>query len=813
VSEQGIRNIIQTHQERPIIKMAPDMVIYIDGLPYLINDYIGDGGVIVNFNDFVTAASGAVDLDTFIPAASITLSIPVDLKSLFMAPGGNRIFKTMSEVKVFAKGYYLTEDGRSVYHRVFWGIISSVSSTDNRKTLEITLACKGILHLFDLMQTNLNASAMTAQATGSTISPLMTKESGNSPFEIILQTFLAPLKTDVIDYATVNEQNTTAQDRNVFERAYISKWAVHLKKLQRSVRLFGLRDTRLEKTDPPTKAAEGSTDAGIATQTQAGKSEHKQSESDRQTKFFDVDQISKYLPDFRVGQMQLLQSKTVSRLARIKDMVTAMGWEGYQDLDGSVIFKPPLFNLDTRLSDCDHLRNPFIINLAEIIGQDNEMEDESQVRLTRLEVCGTISGTPMAEANTIILGHTGFIDPGLVRQFGLRTEAPRQMELLADNAYVQFAYAVAELNKMNKRWRTYTCTIPFRPELRLGFPIFVPHLDIYAYLENISWNYNRGGSCTMNLSCTSVRWREMFGKQKEDPETKTKSWIYTAIPDLVFAWSKKKPSDATVNSQGRLTDPVGSAASQPADKSAKPSATQAVQSDREAILSKLMMVEADLPGASWRVENGAGGFFSTQKSVDKTYYDQVKKTMPYTDSGGYTLIRPFPWGRFIKLEKALDTFTRHPDQQTGKLLPFEGKDKGQNAQSSADVKTGGDVSPYLMAALGTPSLSKSDPTKGNDAATKILKEFKNIHDLITPEDADAIVCFTLSYDEAFDTTTLAKSSNEFNDKDLETAKNSVAPPKMDKPLPDADPTKKADDYVRGVTKNGQTWEGEGGFSQ
>lgn len=62
-----IRNISQSVQEREIVKTAPDLVCYLDGLPYLRNYLIGSSPTelgdaqkpnssytLVNFNDHVT---------------------------------------------------------------------------------------------------------------------------------------------------------------------------------------------------------------------------------------------------------------------------------------------------------------------------------------------------------------------------------------------------------------------------------------------------------------------------------------------------------------------------------------------------------------------------------------------------------------------------------------------------------------------------------------------------------------------------------------------------------------------------------------
>ena len=48
-----------------------------------------------------------------------------------------------------------------------------------------------------------------------------------------------------------------------------------------------------------------------------------------------------------------------------------------------------------------------------------------------------------------------------------------------------------------------TVTIPHRPELRLGFPVYVSHLDQIWYVKGINHNIAFGGRATTSLSLTA----------------------------------------------------------------------------------------------------------------------------------------------------------------------------------------------------------------------------------------------------------------------------------------------------------------------
>ena len=790
-----VRNLLQTHQDRTVIKQAPDLVVYINGLPYFINDWVGTGGEVVNFNDHVVTASGSADTSTFIPAATVNLTVPNHLKHLFMGPGGNSPIHTMDEIKVFTRGYYLTKSGDTVYHRVFWGVVDMITPAESDTTLEITLSCKGILHMFDLMQFNLAPSAMQESFTGSPIADgFQTNEHAYNPLQIIAHMFLAALEDDVINAeSVVNGADRLGDGGSTFQSAYVSKWQQHLKNLTKGVRLFGLkenvRDINIREWTHPPKNSDDN-----ATQTRAsetGASVNVQTDA-RARDNYNLDLIAQFLPSFQIGNIELLQSTVTSRLARVNEMVTTMGWEGYQDLDGSIIIKPPLYNLDptnTADKNADWNRNPFIIHQDEKLGTDTLVEDSNQVRLTRAAVKGRLSDMMLEDGGPLTPVAVA-VDPILLRQFGLRQESYKLVDFICNNAYYLYAYAASELARTNKRMRTYTVTIPMRPELHLGFPIHVPHRDIMAYLENISWSYTRGGNSTMTLSCSMVRPRELMGADKVTNENgipvRTKNWV--PVKNAVLRWT----TDPALQVNTNPTNPIG------ADATAPASDATALTPNQKRFLSQIRNKSvivgdptAEMNGFAWRVMDdtgfsssdkvpemvatacghsspakmkedlaqrfgpAAGGFFTKERSVDPYYCCIVQNyAQPYTDAKGYVLARPFPWGRYQTLEDALDTFTR-PKAKAGKsggptksVLPFEGSTKSNTASSAISTAVQSQTDAFLLTGLGTPSTASD---------TTILK-LADLQSAIS----DDVTYFTVAYPTVNDPQASGLAPNPFN---------------------------------------------------
>lgn len=740
-SQNSTRNILQTHQERTVIKQAPDVVVYIDGLPYLFNRWGDEGPTVVNFNDYVVSASGAADIGTPIPSATINLSVPNHEKSKFMGPGGNVPLYTMSEIKVFTKGYYLTKDGQTVYHRIFWGIVDSITQADNGTSLEITLSCKGILRLFDIMQFNMNPALMTGQQAGTQVTPFKDVQALLTPLAAIEQMFSAPLgnefgNIDTVDPGTIlpvtasgvggDEANAKAIIDSVYSSS-VSKWFLHLKSIRKAVRLFGIKG---DLSDRPAPLAASDKDATVR-QSEKGATEKNTKTLAEALSTYEPDLIMEYLPSFAMGELNLMQSNVVSRLQRVSEMVSVMGWEGYQDLDGGIVIKPPLFNLNPLNTSTSEDRNPFIINLDEKLGTDTLLEDESQVVLTRVAVQGTLQA---ANAIQIENGGVNFLpvgiyaDPMLIRQFGLRHEGVKQISFVGNSANALYAYAVSELTKTIKRWKTYTVTIPMRPELRLGFPIHIAWRDMMGYLENISWTYTRGNSATMTLSTTMVRTREVVGVQKNGTMT------YAPVENAILRWTKARDSKSAT---GGIVDTNVTVATPVA---ARLTALQTKFQASTATTTNTVGMPQDLPGCAWRIQNDTGlkhdgeapgatdvqfvkagtspdkfkarfesDFFVKQRPADAYYMLAVQTyAMPYTDSMGYVLARPFPWGRYTKLETALDVFTRASGGRTGSVLSFDSTRRSKadpNGLITSFQKDRTDA--FLLTGLGTPSFGSA----------------------------------------------------------------------------------------------------------
>ena len=338
-----IRNIAQTVQEREIVKTAPDVVIYIEGRPYIINPYLNtqdakhqsDGlYTIVNFNDYVDSFSVSYRTDDLTPSGSFSLSVPSSQKYLFQAPGGNNIIETMMQVQVFAKGYYPSPNGNTLYYRVFKGLVTNVTYTDTGTSLQISVNLAGMLQFLAKMYIDLQPAVLTSSPTGA--KPYESIQYKMNPYQALADTFLRAITPEGYEIVSIMQANDLANSNGAtassnvadwsgaIKAGYIGRWQTILTNIMRDVRIlgYGVKDALgLEEgeegvKDPqiyhdkfskvPDDAISSKTPemAGALGQRVPVKSQAQQvTDPD-----YYVDIMRKYLPDFSVKSLGLLEA-------------------------------------------------------------------------------------------------------------------------------------------------------------------------------------------------------------------------------------------------------------------------------------------------------------------------------------------------------------------------------------------------------------------------------------------------------------------------------------------------------------------------
>jgi hypothetical protein len=340
---------------------------------------------------------------------------------------------------------------------------------------------------------------------------------------------------------------------------------------------------------------------------------------------------------------------------------------------------------------------------------------------------GTWSTTIQLAGGNDILGVISYVDSKLVSRFGVREEPPKTITFMGNNSKGLYALAASELAKSNRSFRTYSCTIPMRPELKVGFPLYISHHDMYVYPRTITTSYNVGGKATTNIQADTVRKRPMHPVEIDvtDPDGKTtKQTVYKSIPNLCLAWSVPDKD----SKEASRSNPVGADFSLGKVEKTPAGYARLIDYYRNKLGSSFSVEvkdEADDPSKvrRWRVQNDSPYNPDYEKTsltrvkvgdswrlkVDEKYMDLTRTYQPYTDERGYEVLSPFPWGRWMTLDDAINDFTD------------EGFLEGTRDQVITRVVSGAED--FVYAGLGSVNLNASE-TFGEKSIFKLLQEVK-----------------------------------------------------------------------------------------
>ena len=187
----------------------------------------------------------------------------------------------------------------------------------------------------------------------------------------------------------------------------------------------------------------------------------------------------------------MAKSDTKSLLEIANELKEAVHYEFFMDVNGELVFKMPFYNLDVRNNVSSVLKDLDIINW-------NFIQSESEV-ITRVDVTGQLCS--VSNYSEITNGVSR--DPWLAVQFGERM-IQRSMPWLHTDKQCNF-WGKAELVRQNALIRQGSVTILGRPELRLGYPVFIPSRDAFYYIKGIENRFSFGGSFTTTLTLSAER--------------------------------------------------------------------------------------------------------------------------------------------------------------------------------------------------------------------------------------------------------------------------------------------------------------------
>lgn len=547
---------------RTVTSWTPDVIVQFNGSTELPGCPTCKNRI--DFSSFITSVSASGGIDSGGASCDISLIIPKSYGDVVYVDG-KFILDSGIEIKVYFRGFFKTKDlslkgdvaevelstesgyenidlneiETRPYYPVFHGFISQISITNKDNAYSVRIQTSNILSLWDSQMINTQqgyfaANPKEARGTINLNGHVYTNMTAHQIiYDLYLDTGGSPEGTS---FALQQRSNlisklSTGQEKySLYLRFLENRWANGLYGL----RMFGASGrayTLLEQSllvDPSPTGKDNEYKSVVKEQLKPH-SKSKRSVSSalnnmikvgmvaydpqgRVLRTLDVRQLPSILGDKEdavnvlslqnfvtdinsLGQVQFFESQFESKLSIARAVAEKVGYEFYQDMDGDLVFKPPMINMDTSQD------RVYRINREDIISLDYE----HNIPEFTYVIC---SGGPFRNLKgTNLEGEWGvkgmYVDYKLVAKYGWKS---MQFDTTYYNsARKAFYAAVVALDNANKATEGCNVSIPLRPEIRPGYPIYIEENDCFYYVEAVNHNFSYGGECTTSLTLTAQR--------------------------------------------------------------------------------------------------------------------------------------------------------------------------------------------------------------------------------------------------------------------------------------------------------------------
>ena len=689
VTLSGIFSVREFNYRRNVLKIAPDAFVTINGAfgARVVAPLETSGSAITDVRGGVTSISVSCAVN---PAGSSRANIEVvapQYKGLhtdyyITLPNGTRtnIFTPMMEVKIYMKGRYIEESDNWTpkYYPVFWGMITGVQENYTSGATSFTITCEDLLCWWKYQKVNIQSSVANAFFGGAGLNRFPSAFKNMSAWEIIMALFSdtffvetdtkgenrrldflfpqftninqlpdniqllrdtwGPFSQKVIDYwnnrfgfgVSTNKKDTPQQIADSLRQVPLEMYGM------RGLLPWNVLKERVLSFLDPTKEA-------IANQTDIN--------ADLDLDFGMLARVQPYGLFANYGDGA--QPTVMSKLEIANIVCEKVNMEFFVDTNGSFVFKPPLYNLDVATGGVSY----YIVGPEDIINFNSNFD--SNAIINYLVVTGPLWQQFDMEAVGL---HADFES---IKRFGLHSEQVAVPFGMNSNQLKMIA--VAEMTRRNGQAYTGSLSMPLRPEMRLGYPVYLPHIDTFYYVTGLSHSYAYGSSATTDLSLQYRRERMFedgtsglvgFGSEKGEVLSacvmrERKNIVLTSaekVSSAVNAGTNNTPSN-------NVQDPSNSAYTKNADNIEKQ------QKEQDLRKEKGLYSGPDILGY-WSISKAVVGPYKnavqnpgTPEAIVANELVMISDTtVPYTDKNGYRHIGAFPFGSNLVLMNDLGTY-------------------------------------------------------------------------------------------------------------------------------------------------------------
>lgn len=601
-------------KNRGVIKLAPDALVYISGkLGEAVVAPVSGKTQTVSFNDGITSISVQNNVEP--PGSSnanIEITTPIygehsKYWTKYISPEGRNIripfFVPMMEVRIYFKGRYLV-NGQPKYYPAFWGFIVNVEENFSGGVYKINLQCGDMLYWWHFITVNIHPdpAALTAMGGGLDLTHFSTIFHDANPYSIIYR-MVKGLGVHEFVVPTWKAQLTPLGQiypiLGQVAEGIMQYWNQRFSNVGSLLRMYGMNGEEIVVKGPSGE------DLKIL-RTNRSRDLSKPHNSDQKLATFEVEPNENYQVDdkflksslmadfevfFEFNKMgEFVDSEYMNKLDIVNEVRNKIDYEFYQDVNGDWIFKPPFYNMNTKYS------MPYRIEPHEILSSG--FGTNADAITTVLEI-----NTPMHK-NLRSEGpqNVGFhMDIDLARKYGIIYRR-QNIEWIRTGKGVNI-FAAGHLSFINAKATTGSVSIPGRPELRLGFPIYMVHRDTFHYVSSINHAFDYGGGFTTTLSLMAERPR-----------------IYNYDTN---EWPKEPRNDQVFSYLGAGEVGIDLNLDQNEDQN----------------------VSRELKRSTGRITSLRQGRYEIRKRSNSKEIALTETTLPYTDEEGYRVIGALLYGR------------------------------------------------------------------------------------------------------------------------------------------------------------------------
>lgn len=536
-----------------IIQHTPDCVVTINGYTEIPGCPSCNGRI--DIQRYVTAVT--VDPTLEAPAsASVTLFIP-SVDNQFFFRDGDFLLQPGLEIRIYMRGFFaqkfLTREDADragiasfdpsnyavyPYYHVFHGVVTEATHEYSSGDYTASLSCADTLHFWNTLKVSTNGAVFGVRPDNSLVDPTLVGHTFReaTPYSIIYTLFRVGFgATGGVEYDLQQQSNVAASSAAIGSSLYKAAalyWETKWSSRTMNLKMYGADGTLYNAF---TQAAlSGQTEGLLGSKTAELQSKIASQRNGKDKKAFDtttnpdilglirslgynplstrlalvsdrdgrkqsgidVSKMQAFVLDLAsLGNVNLFETEYASKMEIVEAVKQITGFEFYQDVDGSLVFKPPFYNLDTSTDPVYVIEDSALISIS-------ETSKEPDVTMVKVKGSAYQPNVNMG-LEAWILPTAIFIDYRLVAQFGWRDQT-FECNYLTDTRSL-YLTAINRLDLLNVATKSASISIPLRPEIRPGYPVYVRFIDSYYYVTSMSHSFTVGGTCTTVLQGVAKR--------------------------------------------------------------------------------------------------------------------------------------------------------------------------------------------------------------------------------------------------------------------------------------------------------------------